>query len=122
LIKGTNEDTTSSYSGHQQLQGRGPKQSPYTKGIGTSLNTIVSTKQPYLGVKQLDIHKFNGESLSSDNDQGPESSDKEPTAPRPQSDSSRKEELTQRYAPPVEATTMTSTTPGATDAYYREEP
>ena len=53
------------------------------------------TKQPYLGVKRLDIHKFDGESLLSDNDQGPESSDEEPTAPRPQSDSSSEEELTQ---------------------------
>src|SRR5580693_6397055 len=45
-IKGTNRDTTSSYSGHQQLQERGPKQSPYTKGTGTSLNMIASQSNP----------------------------------------------------------------------------
>jgi hypothetical protein len=53
------------------------------------------TKQPYLGVEQLDIHKFNRESLPSDNEQAPDSSDEEPTTPRPQSDSSSEEELTQ---------------------------
>jgi hypothetical protein len=35
------EDTMSSYSDHQQLQERRPKQSPYMKGIGMSLNMIV---------------------------------------------------------------------------------
>jgi hypothetical protein len=44
--KGTNEDTTSSYSGHQQLQEKGPKQSPYTKGIGMNLNMIASQSNP----------------------------------------------------------------------------
>jgi hypothetical protein len=38
----------SSYSDHQQLQGRGPKQSPYTKEAGTSLNTIASQNNPIL--------------------------------------------------------------------------
>jgi hypothetical protein len=47
-IKGTNEDTTSSYSDHQQLQERKPKQSPYMRGIGTSLNTIVPQNNPTL--------------------------------------------------------------------------
>jgi hypothetical protein len=42
--------------------------------------------------------------------------------PRPQTDSSSEEELTQQYTPPVEAATMTPTTPGATDAHYRGEP
>jgi hypothetical protein len=58
-------------------------------------------KQPYLGVERLNIHKFDGESLPSDNEQAPESLDEEPITPRPQSDSSSEEELTQRYAPPV---------------------
>jgi hypothetical protein len=58
-------------------------------------------KQPYLGVERLNIHKFDGESLPSDNKQAPESLDEEPTTPRPQSDSSSEEELTQQYAPPV---------------------
>jgi hypothetical protein len=80
------------------------------------------TKQSYLGVEWLDIHEFNGESLPSDNEQAPDSSEEEPTMPRPQSDSSSKEELTQWYAPPIEATTMTPTTPGATDSHYRGEP
>jgi hypothetical protein len=39
---------TSSYSDHQQLQEKGPKQSPYTKETGTSLNTIASQSNPIL--------------------------------------------------------------------------
>jgi hypothetical protein len=92
------------------------------KGNWHELEHNSITRQPYLGVKRLDIHEFDGESLPSDNKQAPDSSDKEPTAPRPQSDSSSKEELMQRYAPPVEATTATPITPGATDAHYRGEP
>jgi Retrotransposon gag protein len=81
-----------------------------------------ATKQPYLGVERLNIHEFDGESLPSDNEQAPDSSDEEPTAPRPQSDSSSKEELTQWYTPPVETTTTTTpTTSGATDTHYRGE-
>jgi hypothetical protein len=80
------------------------------------------TKQPYLGVERLDIHEFDGESLPSDNKQAPDSSDEEPTAPRPQSDSSSEEELTQRYAPPIEATTTTPISSGTTNAHYRGEP
>jgi hypothetical protein len=91
------------------------------KGNWHKLEHDSTTRQPYLGVKRLNIHEFDGESLPLDNDQGPESSDEEPTAPRPQSDSSSKEELTQRYAPPVETTTTTPTTPGATNAHYRGE-
>jgi len=53
-----------------------------------------TTKQPYLRVAQLDIHEFDGESLPSDDEQVPESSDEESTKPRPQSESSSKE-LTQ---------------------------
>ena len=37
-----------SYSGHQQLQEKGPKQLPYMKGTGTNLNTIVSQSNPIL--------------------------------------------------------------------------
>jgi hypothetical protein len=80
------------------------------------------TKQPYLGVEQLNIHEFDGESLPSDNEQAPDSSDEEPTAPQPQSEDYSEEGLTQRYAPPAEATTTSPTTPGATDAHYRGEP
>jgi hypothetical protein len=40
---------TSSYSDHQQPQGRGPKQSPYMKISGTSLNTIASPRGHTLG-------------------------------------------------------------------------
>jgi hypothetical protein len=39
------------------------------------------TRQPYPGVTRLDIHEFDRESLPSDGEQGPESSDEEPTAP-----------------------------------------
>jgi hypothetical protein len=59
-------------------------------------------RRPYLGIEQLDIHEFNGESLSSDNEQVPKLSDEEPTAPRPQSeDSSDDNEPMQRYTPAV---------------------
>jgi hypothetical protein len=81
-----------------------------------------ATKQPYLGVARLNIHKFDGESLPLDDEQVPESSDEEPTRPRPQSESSSEEELTQRYTPPIETTTTIPTTPGAADAHYRGEP
>jgi hypothetical protein len=33
------------------------------------------TKKPYLGIERPDIHEFDGESLPSDNEQVPESSD-----------------------------------------------
>jgi hypothetical protein len=36
----------SSYSDHQQQQGREPKQSPYMKGTGTNLNMIASQSNP----------------------------------------------------------------------------
>jgi hypothetical protein len=58
------------------------------------------TRKPYLGIKHLNIHEFNGESLPSDNERVPDSSDEEPAAPRLQSeDSSEDDEPTQHYAP-----------------------
>src|SRR5580693_7746940 len=39
LTRGTNEDTTSSYSDHQHILDRKPEQLPYTKDGGTSLTT-----------------------------------------------------------------------------------
>jgi hypothetical protein len=92
------------------------------KGNWHKLEHNSTTRQPYLGVERLNIHEFDGESLPSDNEQAPDSSDEEPTTPRPQSDSPSKEELTQQYAPPVEATITTPTTPGTTDTHYRGEP
>jgi hypothetical protein len=44
LTRGTNEDTTSSYSDHQHTQDRKPEQSPYTKDGGTSL-TMMSEQE-----------------------------------------------------------------------------
>jgi hypothetical protein len=83
----------------------------------------IQTKKPYLGVKRLDIHEFDGESLPSDNEQVPDLLDEEPTAPRPQSeDSSNDDEPTQRYAP---ATEQEPVSPAASDTsytYYRREP
>jgi hypothetical protein len=83
----------------------------------------VQTRKPYLGVERLDIHKFDGESLPSDNERVPDLSDEEPTAPRPQSeDSSDNNEPTQRYAP---ATEQEPASPAASDTsytYYRREP
>jgi hypothetical protein len=74
------------------------------------------TRKPYLGVKRLDIHEFDGESLPSDNERVPDSSDEEPTAPRPQSeDSSDKDEPTQCYAP---ATEQEPAAPAASDTNY----
>jgi hypothetical protein len=42
LTRETNEDTTSSYSDHQQQQEKEPKQSHYMEVTDTSLNTIAS--------------------------------------------------------------------------------
>jgi hypothetical protein len=64
------------------------------EGHWHELKHNVRTKKPYLGVKRLDIHEFDGESLPSDNDQVPESSDEEPAAPRPESEDSSGNEPT----------------------------
>jgi hypothetical protein len=83
----------------------------------------VRTRRPYLGVKCLDIHEFDRESLPSDNERVPDLLDKEPAAPRPQSeDSSDDNEPTQHYAP---ATEQEPASPAASDTshtYYRGEP
>jgi hypothetical protein len=76
----------------------------------------VRIRRPYLGVEWLDIHKFDGESLPSDNEQVPDSLDEEPAAPRPQSeDSSDNDEPTQRYAPTTE---QEPASPAASDTSY----
>jgi hypothetical protein len=73
------------------------------EGHWHELEHDIRTRKPYLGIEGLDIHKFNRESLPSDNERVPDSSDEEPTAPRPQSeDSSDNNESMQRYAPATE--------------------
>jgi hypothetical protein len=64
----------------------------------------IQTRKPYLGIECPDIHKFDRESLPSDNERVPRSSDKEPTVPRPQSEDSTDDDdkPTQRYTPAVE--------------------
>jgi hypothetical protein len=64
------------------------------KGHWHELEHDVRTRKPYLGIERLDIHEFNGESLPSDNEQVPESSDEEPAAPRPKSEDSSDNEPT----------------------------
>jgi hypothetical protein len=81
----------SSYSDHQQLQEKGPKQSPYMKGTGMSLNMIASQSN-HISESNDSTYMSSTEKVSH---QGPKSSDEEPTVPRPQSDSSSEEELTQ---------------------------
>jgi hypothetical protein len=49
LISETNEDTTSSYSDHQHLQDRRPKQLQYMKATGTSSNTTPRQEDHTLG-------------------------------------------------------------------------
>jgi hypothetical protein len=123
--KGINEATMSSYSDHQHTPDRRSKQSQYTKAIGTNSNIThdTRTRKPYLGIERLDIHEFDGESLPSDNEQVPESSDEEPAAPRPQSeDSSDNDKPTQHYTP---ATEQRPASPAASDTsytYYRGRP
>jgi hypothetical protein len=83
----------------------------------------VRTKRPYLGVERLDIHEFDGESLPSDNERVPESSDEEPTVPKPQSEnSSDNDEPTQRYTPTTEQRPASPTASDTSYTYYRGEP
>jgi hypothetical protein len=58
------------------------------EGHWHELKHDVRTRRPYPGIKQLDIHEFDGESLPSDNEQIPKSSDEEPTTLRPESEDS----------------------------------
>jgi hypothetical protein len=51
------------------------------------------TRKPYLGVKRLDIHEFDRESLPSDHKPVIEYSDEEPTLPRPKTPKSSEDEL-----------------------------
>jgi hypothetical protein len=77
----------------------------------------------YLGIEQLDIHEFDGESLPLDNKQVPESSDEEPTAPRPQSeDSSDNNEPTQHYTPATEQRPASPTASDTSYTYYGGRP
>jgi hypothetical protein len=71
-----------------------------------------------LGVEQLNIHEFNGESLPSDDSQLPESSDEEPPAPRPESSDSSDDEPTQRYAPTTEREPASPTASVTSYTYY----
>jgi hypothetical protein len=93
------------------------------EGHWHELEHDIRTRKPYLGIEQLDIHKFNGESLPSDNKQVPESSDEEPAAPRPQSqDSSDNNEPTQRYAPTTEQEPASPTASDTSYTYYGGRP
>jgi hypothetical protein len=81
------------------------------------------TRRPYLGIKRLNIHEFDRESLPSDNEQVPKSSDEEPAAPRPQSeDSSDNDEPTQRYTPASEQKPVSPTASDTSYTYYGGEP
>jgi hypothetical protein len=81
------------------------------------------TRKPYLGVERLDIHEFDRESLPSDNKRVPDSSDKEPAAPRPQSeDSSDNDKPTQRYAPAAEQEPASPTASVTSYTYYGRGP
>jgi hypothetical protein len=46
----TNEDTTSSSSGHQHPKERRSKRSPYMEGDGMNLNMIAPQEDPILGL------------------------------------------------------------------------
>jgi hypothetical protein len=92
------------------------------KGQWHELKHDGATKKPYLGVTRPNIHEFDGESLPSDNEQIPKSSDEEPTAPRPQSEDSSNNKPTQRHASPTEQTVTPSTTSGVANTYYGGEP
>jgi hypothetical protein len=53
LTQETSEDMMSSYSDHQQLQDRRPKQSPYTKATGTNSNMTSKQESLTLGLNGL---------------------------------------------------------------------
>jgi hypothetical protein len=88
------------------------------KGHWYELEHDARTRKPYLGIERLDIHKFNGESLPSDHEQLPESSDEEPSAPRPESEDSSNDEPTQRYTPAAEQEPASPTASVTSYTYY----
>src|SRR5580693_834692 len=57
-------------------------------GLWHELEHDSTSGRPYLGVARVDIHNFDGESLSSEHEATIESSDEEPTLPRPKSSDS----------------------------------
>jgi hypothetical protein len=82
------------------------------EGQWHELDHDARTRRPYLGIERLDIHEFDGESLPSDNEPIPESSDEEPAAPRPKSEDSSDSsdgEPTQRYAPSTQQEPLSPT-------------
>jgi hypothetical protein len=89
------------------------------KGLWYELEHDTRTRKPYLGVERPNIHKCDGESLPSDNEWIPESSDEEPAVPRPQPEDSSDNELTQCYAPPIEQTVPSPTASATSYTYYR---
>jgi hypothetical protein len=95
------------------------------KGRWHKLDHDARTRRPYLGVERLDIHEFDGESLPSDNEPIPESSDEEPKAPRPKSEASSDssdEEPTQRYASNAQQEPPSPTASATSYTYYGRGP
>jgi hypothetical protein len=95
------------------------------EGRWHELDHDVRTRRPYLGIERLDIHKFDGESLPSDTEPIPESSDEEPAAPRPKSEDSSDSsdgEPTQRYAPSTQQEPPSPTASVTNYTYYGGRP
>jgi hypothetical protein len=92
------------------------------EGRWHELDHNARTRRPYLGIEWLDIHEFDGESLPSDNEPIPESSDEEPRAPRPESEDSSDEEPTQRYAPNTQQEPPSPTASVSSYTYYGRGP
>jgi hypothetical protein len=88
------------------------------KGWWHKLDHDTRTRRPYLGIERPDIHKFDGESLPSDNEQISESSDEEPAAPRPKSEDSSDDEPTQRYTPAAQQEPASPTASVTSYTYY----
>jgi hypothetical protein len=103
-------------------QGKKIKAVTLYEGTWHELEHNSTSKRPYLGIIQPDIHDFNGDSLPSDNEAGKESSDKEPTALQPKSEEPSDEEPTQQFTSPIEQTAMLPTTSGTTNTHDRIEP
>jgi hypothetical protein len=92
------------------------------EGHWHKLEHNIKTRRPYLGIEQLDIHKFDRESLPSDNEQVPESSDEEPAAPRPESEDSSDDEPMQCYTPAIEQRPASLTASDTNYTYYGRGP
>jgi hypothetical protein len=92
------------------------------KGHWHELEHDVRTRKPYLGIEQLDIHEFDGESLPSDNEKAPKLSDEEPAAPRPESEDSSDNKPTQRYALTAQQKPASPTASIISYTYYGGKP